>query len=241
YSGRNPQVKIKVGDFQIAVVGGTEPTQAAAATDTILRAATTANLALAAPANAYTVEEALPQLELAYTINMDAFSLKLMGGAAQHELVRGGLSFDVDSYLAGFTASANFGAAYVRGGAWMGQNVGYMIVLNTNGPVTLGGAGNAAFNNGETKILDNDATGMTFVAGFKINDMFALEAGYGYAVEEIDTFAQDDEVSTYYLQSVITLAPGVSITPEVGIVDYEEVTGTIEEITYGALKFMINF
>ncbi len=243
YSGRNAQVKVIIGDFQAALVGGGGTTALRLNNGTPLGAA----------AVAMTVEEATPQLELAYTINMDAFSLKLMGGLASYELVTPtATNVDVDSYIVGFTGSVNFGAAYVKGGAWMGQNTGEFGALDVDGSTEAGVAGVGGAGPGgddgfafmdatQTTVLDNDSQGMTLIVGFKASDMFTFEAGYGYAQEEVDTFAFDDEVSTYYVQSVITLAPGVSITPEIGVLDYEEISGGLEEVTYGAVRFQIVF
>jgi hypothetical protein len=48
-------------------------------------------------------------------------------------------------------------------------------------------------------------------------------------------------VQTYYVQSTITLAPGVFITPEIGMFDgKEDGAGNFETMYYGA-KWQINF
>jgi hypothetical protein len=82
--------------------------------------------------------------------------------------------------------------------------------------------------------------GFIVAAGFKANDMFAFEAGYGYAeVETLGGTGDDNEVQSYYVQSSITLAPGVFITPEIGMFDGKE-DGSEETMYYGA-KWQINF
>jgi hypothetical protein len=84
--------------------------------------------------------------------------------------------------------------------------------------------------------------GYAIAAGFKANDMFAFEAGYGYVeVEEMGGALEDNEVQSYYVQSTITLAPGVFITPEIGMLDgKEDGAGNFETMYYGA-KWQINF
>jgi hypothetical protein len=90
--------------------------------------------------------------------------------------------------------------------------------------------------------VDNEALGFIIAAGFKANDMFAFEAGYGYAeVERMGGALEDNEVQSYYVQSTITLAPGVFITPEIGMYDGKEAgAGSFETVYYGA-KWQINF
>jgi len=76
--------------------------------------------------------------------------------------------------------------------------------------------------------------------------MFAVEAGYGYVETEFDDSGfsvPEDGASSYYLQFPITLAPGVYVTPEVGMIDYEEDTFGADEsdTTYFGAKWQINF
>ena len=79
------------------------------------------------------------------------------------------------------------------------------------------------------------------------NDMFSVEAGYGYVETEFDHpgggFGIEDGAASYYLQFPITLAPGVFVTPEVGMIDYDEnAFGADEsETTYFGAKWQINF
>jgi hypothetical protein len=70
--------------------------------------------------------------------------------------------------------------------------------------------------------------------------MFNLEAGYGYAESEFEGQNFDIDVSTYYLQATITLAPGVFIIPEVGQYDYK-LSELETDVTYYGKKWMINF
>ncbi|WP_287036702.1 hypothetical protein [Desulfobacter sp.] len=72
---------------------------------------------------------------------------------------------------------------------------------------------------------------------FAVNDMLTLEAGYGYIHDEIDdnawTGSESNIAQSYYLQAPITLAPGVTVTPEVGMIDERE-TGEDETFYFGA-------
>ena len=86
--------------------------------------------------------------------------------------------------------------------------------------------------------------GFTFCAGYKVNDMFSFEAGYGYSEGELDQAgAVEDDAQAYYVQAKITLAPGVYIVPEIGVIDeLNDSTGAEQSDTlyYGA-KWQINF
>lgn len=176
-----------------------------------------------APAGA---ETDFPALEISYDFKMDAFSLAFAAGYQTYEAAGG---TDIDSWVVALGGKVNLGAGYVGGNVYAGQNAGDLMWIDTGGS---NGKGSAAG--------DVDNMGFIIAAGFKVNDMFAFEAGYGYNEAELDvTGATEDEVQAYYVQSTITLAPGVFITPEIGMIDFEE-TGQEELLYYGA-KWQINF
>ena len=60
------------------------------------------------------------------------------------------------------------------------------------------------------------------VAGFKLSDMWSFEGGFGVRNDRTDEGVERDTTPwSVYLQSVITLAPGVNLIPEVGYFDYD--------------------
>ena len=92
--------------------------------------------------------------------------------------------------------------------------------------------------------IDN-ATTIGFIGeiGLTLNDMMAFAAGYGSQSSELDDIDDNDTANTAYVNAHITIAPGVGINPEVGILDKgNDSTGTDEgsEVYYG-LQWMINF
>ncbi|MEE4364389.1 MAG: hypothetical protein V2J08_10665 [Desulfotignum sp.] len=178
-----------------------------------------------APAGA---ETDFPAIEVSYDLKMDAFSLALAGGYQTYDLG----ATDIDSWVVALGGKVNLGAGYVGGNVYAGQNAGDLMWIDTGNPAYGDGKGTAA--------ADVDNMGFIIAAGFKANDMFAFEAGYGYAEVELDVSgSKADEVQSYYVQSTITLAPGVFITPEIGVIDYDE-AGQEELMYYGA-KWQINF
>jgi len=77
-----------------------------------------------------------------------------------------------------------------------------------------------------------------------------VEAGYGWISSDKDDFKDKDEAMSYYINMPITLAPGVSITPEFGVEDYMKDGGSVADDeaaadegkdTYFGAKWMINF
>ncbi len=72
-----------------------------------------------------------------------------------------------------------------------------------------------------------DATGFGVVAalGWKINDMFTLEASYSSLTSEQDTaLNNEDDATVWGLIAKITMAPGVYIIPELIFQDNKDVS-----------------
>lgn len=211
---RKPMLQLKFGDFKIAA---------------ITPGNSTLNVAGA------TTEITFPKLEASYVFRFNNMNFKLAGGYNQYEITDGNRTYDVTSYLVGFGGKINFGAAYLAGNIYAGQNLGPYKFLNSP-------ADDPIISN--NNLIDNDNMGYLVAAGYKLNDMFAFETGYGYAQAELDTAgSNEDDAASYYLQAQITLAPGVYITPEIGRVDErKDANGNEESVTtYYGVKWQINF
>jgi hypothetical protein len=221
FSGRVGQIQLVFGGLQVAFVpANTNLMNAAAST-----------------------EIKLPGIEVGYTMNFDNIDLKLGGGYQNFKatLAAGNAEQDVTSYILSAFGKANFGAFYVAGNLYGGQNCGNMISVDTDGDNSFN-SDNGIATLTATNVQDSDVFGALIVAGFVANDMFTIEAGYGYVSTELDVAGpagDKDKLSTYYLNSTVTLAPGVFIVPEVGVMDGEEAGD--QEITYGGIKWQINF
>ena len=219
YSGREAMLQLTFGDFKVALV----PTKQA--TDVVL------GLTATSP------ESKIPGLEASYSMKMDNFSLKLAGGYQSYEADLGAVSYDVDSYVVALGGKVDLGAFYVGGNFYVGQNPGNLIFLSTGGD---NGWDDGLSAMTATGIVDNDAWGAMIAGGFVVNDMFTVEAGYGFVETEYDIVGSTkDKAQAYYVQSVITLAPGVMVIPEVGVFDGDE--NGDSETTYFGAKWQINF
>jgi hypothetical protein len=215
YSGRESMIRLKFGGFEIAAL---------APKDTLIAGSGT--------------EVSMPGIEANYNMVMDAFSFNLGAGYQTYELLGTATGdHDVDSYVVAFGAKTGFGPVSIGGNVYVGENIGNIMALSLDGDNAWNDGG-AQFDG--TNVVDNEAMGFILVASFKANDMFGFEAGYGYAEAETMGGAGDDnEVQSYYVQSTITLAPGVFITPEIGMFDGKE--GGSEETLYYGAKWQINF
>jgi len=220
YSGREQMLQLKFGGFKIAAVAPKNATTGVAVSAT---------------------ENKIPGLEASYNLKMDVVSMKFAGGYQAYDATVGTTKYDVDSWVAAFGANAKFGAFYVGGNIYMGQNAGNLIGVDDDGANNWG---DGYANLTGTAVQDSDAFGAMIAAGFVLNDMFSFEAGYGYVETELDDVAgatnnATNKAQAYYLQSTITLAPGVFFVPEIGKFDGDEDGDT--ETDYFGIKWQINF
>lgn len=162
------------------------------------------------------VQTVIPAIHVGYTLGFDMGEVTFAGGYSTFE----SNDEDIDSYGIGAGASLNFGPVNVFGTFLYGQNVAVLGVVSSSNYQGVG-----------TLAEDCDSIGFTAGAKFTVNEMFAVEAGYGYIKDEIDDVK--DAGRSYYLQAPITMAPGVTLTPEVGVIDDME-TGQNERLYFGA-------
>jgi hypothetical protein len=223
---RYPSIQFQFGGFKIAALTPQAP-------------------ALGAPYT--TTKGAIPKIEGAWNGNMGPVNLHLSAGFNTWDGVDPATnnSKAVTSYIGNVIVKYNAGPFMVGGAFSYGQNFGdYWPAYPPAGGSGSGTVpGRARLVAGEVK----DATSMSFavVAGFTVNDMVGLEAGYGYGVADYDASVapKDDTGMAYYFQVPLTLADGVFIVPEVGVHDFDKDENDNKEgkITYLGAKFQINF
>jgi len=219
-SGRAPMLRLSFGNFQIAAV---KPD----ATYLIPGASST--------------QVMLPAIEAYYKIPMNNWNIQLAGGYQTFDVYSAanqtGRSQSVTSYTGAVGVDATFQAFTLAGIVHAGQNEGNLIdILPIDAGTTF--AGNSSYATGT--IVDNDSIGFNLIASYTANEMFKFETGYGYIRTKYDTLnATKDDARSYYLQSVITLAPGITVTPEIGRIDYRQAAQN--QITYAAAKWQIDF
>ena len=219
YSGRAGQLKLVFGGFEAALVPVSQRNNGAAAI---------------AP------ETKIPGLEVGYAMTFDNIALKLGGGYQTYDAkLANGQEESVTSYVIAGFGKIDLGAFYIAGNIYGGQNAGNMIAVDTDGDNSFG-SNNGIATLTATQVQDSDVFGGLIAAGFVVNEMFSVEAGYGYVSTELDVAnSSKDKLQTYYLNSTVNLAPGVFIVPEIGVMDGEEDGDT--KVTYGGIKWQINF
>ena len=166
----------------------------------------------------------IPMIALGYKAVFDMGEIQIAGGYNTFEIAD---DEDVDSYGIGLGTQLNFGAFGVFGTFVWGENI-----ANLGTATGTEYAGQAVYMGGE--VYDCESIGGTIGVTFAVNDMFSLEAGYGYIHDDYDQNGLSTSIAqSYYLQAPISLAQGVTVTPEIGMIDERE-AGTTETLYYGA-------
>ncbi len=217
YGGRPGMLQLSFGDFKIALV---TPKTDELGTDG-------------------SIDVTLPKLDVGWGMAMDAFSFNIMAGVQTYELEDvttasfGTEDITVTSYMVGGDFGVNFGPGFVKGA------ISYAV----NGGVARWTAGDPTYD-GDDDIDDNDTVQLGLVAGMKVSDMLTFEAGGGWRQDDSDADGAK-KVKTWeiYGQSVIALAPGVYLIPEIGFRDEgDDVDGDdAGDSWYAGGKWQINF
>jgi len=225
YGSRHAQLKLTFGTFQIAAV---EPDL------TYDDSSTTAH------AKGTGTDIVLPAIHVQYALVGSNWKVLMAGGYQTFDVdqTTGG---DVTSWGLGVDASMTLGALSFTAQVNGGTNVGNLWFIDVMGSETADAEGRGyADVDAAGVVTDNDALGFRICAAYKVNDMFGLEIGYGFQQTELDEANSiENESESYYVQAPITMAPGVFVVPEVGVVNYKE--GTEDDTTYFGAKWQINF
>lgn len=215
YSHREAQICLTFGDFKIAFINPDDSADNFTGATQVI----------------------IPAIEMGYTLDLDMVSLDFGAGYSTFEATVGGNDEDIDSYVLALGAQFDMAGFFMKGDVYYGENAGNLLWISVDG--TNGHNGGFAAISPGGEVLDNECIGFMLIAGYKINDTFTVEAGYGFTQTELDGNNDDDESATYYVNTTINLAPGVFVVPEVGFFDGKE-DGDIENFYYG-MKWQINF
>jgi hypothetical protein len=222
YTSRIPQLKLTFDGFQVALIRPSTTGASGVYTD---------------------VDTTLPKIEMSYKFATDAFSVKPYFGYQTVAFSDPATDNDVsiDSYIYGAQFGVNMGPAYIKGnlfGATNPGNYGRLEVALYNAATVTG-----------VNVDDADVYGGILLVGFKLNDMFKFEAGYAMDKSKTTVLGVEskNDPSHWYVNTTITMAPGVFIVPEIGRFDYgdNEVAGVPSvdqgDVMYYGAKWQINF
>jgi len=226
--GRHPELMLTFDNFSIALIA---PEKDAWVANPTLANPTRDNLKLNSDAKKgfddYSTEAVIPMIALCYKASFDMGEAQIAGGYNTFEINN---DEDIDSYAIAFGTQLNFGAFGAFATFVWGENIGNLGATTANKETQ----GQAIYAGGE--VYDCESIGGTIGVTYAVSDMLTLEAGYGYIHDEFDEKDADftDIAQSYYLQAAITLAPGVMVTPEVGMMDQRE-KGQTEDLYFGAV------
>jgi hypothetical protein len=188
----------------------------------------------------------MPKLEVRYDFAVGNVHLAVFGGYNTYDettVVAGAeKDYSIDSIVYGAQGVFDVGAFTIKASAYAGENVANYGVLNW-------GNHSAYYDAASDSIKDSDTLGYCIVLNYKASDTILLEAGYGYAEAETEQTAGvdfEDETISWYINAVITIAEGVTITPEIGVLDFKDsVLGGVSteqgDNTYWGAKWQIDF
>ncbi|MBI5896101.1 MAG: hypothetical protein HZB24_08910 [Desulfobacterales bacterium] len=242
YIGRQPQIKFTFGGLQFAFIEANT-------------GSFTGQTPIPTGSTATDVDFLLPRMEVAYQFNSPMFSLRPVAGYQTYDVVTRTATEEtdksIDSYLLALGAQLRLGAFYANAtGSYMINAGNYgqsnlVLVSHTaaNALITAGLIGD--------DIEDSTLTMATLALGFKISPMLKVEVGASYNNVERDlstTLSASQTGYMYYGQMPITLAPGVTVIPEIGMMDRGDLeidgAGVSEDegtMTYFAANFRIDF
>lgn len=236
-SYREDMIRFSIGGFKVAFIDTGD--------GTVYEGITVVDGVPTGTAGAGTFEKTLPKIEAKYTLALDSLQIDLAGGYSTIDYKSGTVDESIDAYILQAGSAGSFGAFSYAGQIYIGQNVdNYMGSLwgtqegyPTSSAYLIGG-----------EVYDSDSLGAYVQFGFTFTEMFACELGIGYVNSEVevDNVTYETEAMSYYAQFPITLAPGVFIVPEIGVIndiDYtaDDADWDAGDKMYFGAKWQINF
>jgi hypothetical protein len=210
-SARAPQLRM---DIPISFVNGLLKVAAITPwTDTGPSAHSTTQI-IPAWGTAFHNDTSIPKLEASLGGAFGPLAFTLRGGYNTYDMVNNATndSESVSSYLGALDLTYSFGPFYLRGEGYLAQNIS---VYGTGAPEIAMGLFPQAFTGSDIENVDN--YGFFGVAGFRLNDMFAAEAGYGQRHSKLSWLSYGDikeDTSAWVVFFPISITPSFVITPE---------------------------
>jgi hypothetical protein len=175
------------------------------------------------------IDAELQGLKARYQMDLSGTNLELSGGyvPGTKAVIPSDPQFDRDTYLGYVSVKIPFHRFFVNGGAFFGQNMDALALI-----------GQRPF---DERGLQTSIFGYQIGGGYKLSDSLSIQAGWGQATQERDV-ARDD-LKAWYLKAQISLGWRISISPQVGYVDFTNGDGekTKEEAFYCGARWQINF
>jgi hypothetical protein len=230
YGSRHGQVALSFGAFNIALINPSSTTR-------LFDKNGTQN-------TTGTIKQYTPKFEASWGMGFDTWNFALQGGFQYYSLkkvagVKGNEDVAVTSWTLGANTGVNFGPAYIKAAGSVAQNPGN---AGWNIPGLHNQGGWAGWNGKSSSAKDTISTMGALVGGIKVSDMLSFEVGGGIRNDSPDE-AHSSLSYSMYGQSVIILAPGVYLIPEVGYFANGESMANTKQGNqfYAGAKWQINF
>lgn len=180
----------------------------------------------------------LPQLQAAYAYSADTWRVKLAGAYQHTKLNKRDQTYypgqrineNLHSWLVAADGDINFGLLYLALAAAVGQNwsdAGWndensgLDGLWSNGELYWWGGSQFSINaGGRMKAEDTTSFMLSAVAAYRLTEALRLEAGAGFRYDDNDLCHNSQNIWNMYLQAAYTVAPGFTVTPEIGYIDF---------------------
>lgn len=178
----------------------------------------------------------LPQLQSSYEYRADVWRIKF-AGAYQHLRLQkitnaagDTTNKTVHSWLLAAEADLTYGSFYLAIAGTLGQNwsdAGWNdensnIGSNWNGDYFIRTAGIQwrAKVNGAYEFKNTDSGMVALVSAYQLTESLRFEAGAGYRYDDNGYFKKTSRIWNVYLQAAYMVAAGLTVTPEVGYLDF---------------------
>jgi hypothetical protein len=255
YGSRHGQIAFGFGGFNIALINPNDPLPANLTIKATVgvedsAGAITDITAVSTDTNG-TSKDIIPKIEASWGMSYDAWNFNLMGGFNYYSIQDVVSSVDastndisITSYTVGGDVGFNFGPGYVKAAVSYGQNIGNADWGIPSAAGGTSGQGGLAAWDGDDDVNDVYTFQGALVGGLKVSDMLSFEGGFGYRNDNTDGFdTRNTSPWAAYVQSVIALAPGVYVIPEVGYYDYDNNAAGNDQgsLFYLGGKWQINF
>lgn len=177
-----------------------------------------------------------PAVQASYQYKTDTWRVKLAGAYLYQKIdaisTLNDKSKSINSWLVSMDGDINFGPLYLAGAAAVGQNwadAEWNTKNSIDGVYTQGKAlstfglwGN--YMNGTVK---NTTSFMAAaIVGYRLTEAVRLEAGAGYRHDSNSLFNDNSNIMNFYIQMSYKVAPGFTITPEAGYIDWGKGVGS---------------
>lgn len=182
------------------------------------------------------VDTYFPQLQASYQYRADTWRVKL-AGAYQYTKVKKFQVYDVNtglysnprsknlnSWLVSLDGNINFGPLYLAAAGSVGQNWADAQWNTSRGGLGSDYAktksvGMSGINFANGKIKNTTSAMGAIIAGYRLTESLRFELGGGYRYDDNSAWRKSSNMWNVYLQAAYSVAPGFSITPEIGYIN----------------------